>query len=326
MDKLVLKQSTKSMLQNLAKLYVQQKVGPVARQPETSPDGKPVARPWSADYIEDKGKGLVVLLHGKPGVGKTYTAECIAHTMQRPLLSITCADIGVDPPTVETRLRKWFTIARLWDAVLLLDEADIYFESRQTQDLARNNLVASFLRAIEYYDGILFLTTNRIGTSDEAVWSRIHATIYYDNFNDTDRRKIWDTYFDKLEVERENEIRVLESAKDYVRHSQEVQDLQWNGREIRNGTYGRVGAGKDIPLTPAAFQIAVNLAQAEGSRDKQGRFLVKMDHIKVTVDLLKDFSGYMEGLHKMSQSKRARVNKTRDDDFTTAGDQQTDAY
>jgi len=192
-------------------------------------------RPWSADYIEDKGKGLILLLHDKPGVGKTYIAGCIAHTMQRPLLSITCADIGVDPEPVETKLRYWFNLARTWDAVILLDEADIYFESRQNQDLARNNLLASFLRAIEYYDGILFLTTNRIGTSDEAVWSRIHATIYYDNFTDTDRQKIWNIYFNKLEDERENEIRVQESAKDYVKENKEVQSLQWNGREIRVG-------------------------------------------------------------------------------------------
>lgn len=155
--------------------------------------------------------------------------------MQRPLLSITCADIGVDPPTVETKLRRWFTIAHRWDAVLLLDEADIYFESRQTQDLERNNLVASFLRAIEYYDGILFLTTNRIGTSDEAVWSRIHATIYYDDFTDEQRQKIWNTYFDKLNDERGEEIRVSEDAKEYVMDNKDVKDLKWNGREIRNG-------------------------------------------------------------------------------------------
>lgn len=29
---------------------------------------------WSADLLRGKGEGLVVLMHGKPGVGKTYTA------------------------------------------------------------------------------------------------------------------------------------------------------------------------------------------------------------------------------------------------------------
>lgn len=136
---------------------------------------------------------------------------------------------------MEPNLRRWFNIARLWDAVLLIDEADIYFESRQVMGLSRNNLVASFLRAIEYYDGILFLTTNRVGTSDEAVWSRIHATIYYDKFTEDQRQKIWNTYFEKLEEERGDEIRVLESARSYVRDNQEVKALEWNGRQIRNG-------------------------------------------------------------------------------------------
>ncbi|KAK8231335.1 hypothetical protein BKA81DRAFT_344244 [Phyllosticta paracitricarpa] len=29
--------------------------------------------PWSTDFIKNKGRGVVVLLHGPPGVGKTYT-------------------------------------------------------------------------------------------------------------------------------------------------------------------------------------------------------------------------------------------------------------
>lgn len=234
MDSLVLKDVHKKMLSKLCQLYVNQKTISAVPTSPASSDTKPRAHPWTADYIDSKGKGLVVLLHGKPGVGKTYTAEVIAHTMKRPLLSISCADIGVAPPDVERNLRKWFTLARVWDAVLLIDEADIYFESRETQDLERNNLVASFLRVIEYYDGILFLTTNRIGTSDEAVWSRIHATIYYDDFEKTARRKIWDTYFKKLKEDRGREIVMSEEARDFI-ESPKMEEAKWNGREIRNG-------------------------------------------------------------------------------------------
>jgi hypothetical protein len=236
LDSLVLHPATKKMLFSLCQLYLQQNTDSATSKSIAKNDSHPKAKVWSADYVDEKGKGLVLLLHGKPGVGKTYTAECMAHVLKRPLLSITCADIGVDPSQVEPNLRTWFNRARRWDAVLLIDEADVYFESRQTQDLNRNNLVASFLRAIEYYDGILFLTTNRVGTSDEAVWSRIHATLYYDSFSDEQRQKIWNTYFDKLEEERGEEIRVMESAKEYVQTNKEVQALEWNGRQIRNGT------------------------------------------------------------------------------------------
>jgi len=38
---------------------------------------------WSADFIRSKGEGQIFLLHGPPGVGKTYTAECIAETTRK---------------------------------------------------------------------------------------------------------------------------------------------------------------------------------------------------------------------------------------------------
>jgi SpoVK/Ycf46/Vps4 family AAA+-type ATPase len=113
--------------------------------------------------VQGKGEGLIFLLHGKPGVGKTYTAECIAEYTKRPLLSLTCTDIGTNPMTIESKLTYWFKLAKHWGAILLIDEADIYMEQRISRDLERNNLVAGFLRAMEYYQGILFLTTNRIG-------------------------------------------------------------------------------------------------------------------------------------------------------------------
>jgi SpoVK/Ycf46/Vps4 family AAA+-type ATPase len=227
------------MLQNLSRLFInQQKSATTAEEKDEQrkKDKQHATTPWTADYIENKGKGLVFLLHGKPGVGKTYTAECIAHLVQRPLLSVTCADIGVEPSEIEEKLRRWFKIARRWDAIMLLDEADIYMEFRQTHDLTRNNLVASFLRAIEYYDGVLFLTTNRIGTFDETFLSRVTA-IYYSDFDDDDRKRIWENYFEKLEQERADEIHVPRSTKEYAVDSTDVRELKWNGREIRNGEF-----------------------------------------------------------------------------------------
>lgn len=90
----------------------------------------------------------------------------MAEEAKRPLISLTCSDIGTDPALIERRLQFWFKLAKSWGAVLLLDEADVYMEQRTVSDLKRNNLVASFLRTLEYYQGILFLTTNRVGAFD----------------------------------------------------------------------------------------------------------------------------------------------------------------
>jgi SpoVK/Ycf46/Vps4 family AAA+-type ATPase len=238
-DNLVLKPHYKTMIQSLSKNFMEQKTSAPVKSHDAlnSTKDTETSHSWSADFIENKGKGLIFLLHGKPGVGKTYTAECISEHVRRPLLPITCADIGVEPSEVEERLVRWFKIARSWDAVMLLDEADIYMEYRQIHDLNRNNLVASFLRAIEYYEGILFLTTNRVGTFDEAFLSRINLAIYYPDFQDEERERIWHNYFDKLEREAGDRFYVPEGTKDYATESDAVRDLKWNGREIRNGTY-----------------------------------------------------------------------------------------
>jgi hypothetical protein len=46
------------------------------------------------------------------------------------------------------------------DLVILLDEADVFMQSRDSKSLERNKFVAIFLRLLEYFEGILFLTTN----------------------------------------------------------------------------------------------------------------------------------------------------------------------
>jgi ATP-dependent Clp protease ATP-binding subunit ClpA len=94
------------------------------------------------------------------------------------------------------------------------------------------------LRSFDYFKGILFLTTNRVGTFDEAFLSRIHLSIGYDPLDDDARKEIWNNNFKKLDEDHQQGGRLIKydyDAKEYVRRSQEVRELQWNGREIRNG-------------------------------------------------------------------------------------------
>ena len=99
------------------------------------------------DFIRGKGKGLVILLHGAPGVGKTATAEAVAYSHEKPLFPITCGDLGIEPTAVEGTLSEIFRLANLWDCVLLLDEAEIFLSRRERKDdnLQRNALVSSKL-------------------------------------------------------------------------------------------------------------------------------------------------------------------------------------
>jgi hypothetical protein len=101
------------------------------------------------DIVQNKGKGLVGLLCGNPGVGKTLTAEAVAEVTRRPLYIVSTGELGIDADVVDKRLDMILEITRRWGCVLLIDEADVFLAARGA-DLARDTLVSIFLRRLEY--------------------------------------------------------------------------------------------------------------------------------------------------------------------------------
>jgi hypothetical protein len=94
------------------------------------------------DFIKGKGKGLVFVLHGEPGVGKTFTAESVADDIQKPLYVLNSGELGVTPTAVEENLNSALKLATRWGAIVLIDEADVFLEQRTSHDLTRNCLVS----------------------------------------------------------------------------------------------------------------------------------------------------------------------------------------
>jgi AAA+ superfamily predicted ATPase len=92
------------------------------------------------DVIDRKGNGLIILLHGGPGTGKTFTAESVAELAEKPLYRVTCGDIGTKPEEVEKYLESVLYLGKIWGCVVLLDEADVFLEQRRLTDLERNAL------------------------------------------------------------------------------------------------------------------------------------------------------------------------------------------
>ncbi|GAB1312437.1 hypothetical protein MFIFM68171_02647 [Madurella fahalii] len=256
---------------------------------------------WGADFIKNKGEGLVFLLHGGPGVGKTFTAECIAAFAGRPLLALTCGDIGTEEVQIELKLRYWLQLAHKWGAVMLIDEADVFLERCQDGDLKRNSLVSIFLREIEYYQGILFLTSNRVGKFDDAIVSRIHVIVHYQGLDDEYREKIWNQFFDKLEKERGSTMRIEKSARRYVLENKRMAQMNWNGREIRN-----------------AFQTAVALAEYRfhtkpKSEKAEGDIAtLEEEDFKQICDMTIKFKQYLAEVYEGSDEEaRAAADKAR---------------
>lgn len=189
-----------------------------------------VAAEKGTDLMENKGNGLIMLLHGGPGTGKTFTAESVAELAQKPLYPVTCGDIGTKPEDVEKYLESVFYLGKIWGCVVLLDEAEVFLEQRSLNDLARNALVSVFLRALEYYDGILILTSNRVGTFDEAFKSRIQLALHYEPLTQPRRAKIWRNFFRRLESLGEDNI----DYGDVENYIGELSEREMNGRQIRN--------------------------------------------------------------------------------------------
>jgi ATPase family associated with various cellular activities (AAA) len=184
----------------------------------------------STDLISGKGNGLILLLHGGPGTGKTFTAESVAEIAEKPLYRVTCGDIGTEADEVEKYLESVLNLGKVWGCVVLLDEADVFLEQRSLEDLPRNALVSVFLRVLEYYDGILVLTSNRVGTFDEAFKSRIQLALHYPNLGPFQRLKIWESFIVRLERLGEDRID-FDDLKD---HLEELAMNKMNGRQIRN--------------------------------------------------------------------------------------------
>ncbi|KAF5678051.1 TOB3 (member of AAA-ATPase family) [Fusarium denticulatum] len=176
------------------------------------------------DVIKGKGRGIIMLLSGEPGTGKTLTAESVAEIMQRPLYNMSAAELGDVAHEVEQKLDCALELSTRWGAVLLLDECDVFLECRTTSDIKRNKLVSIFLRLLEYFEGVMFLTTNRVSAFDPAFESRIHLTIHYPNLDYTSRLHIWKTFVN-IGTDGNN---LSEDELD------ELAGVELNGRQIKN--------------------------------------------------------------------------------------------
>ncbi|KAL0929373.1 AAA family ATPase [Colletotrichum truncatum] len=219
------------------------------------------------DIIEGKGKGLVFLLHGPPGLGKTLTAESVAESTHRPLYHVSTGELSTNVEIIEKQLTEIFRLGLRWGAVVLLDEADVLMTKRTTAELERNAVVAVFLRLIEYYDGMLFLTTNRFDDFDNAFYNRIHVSLRYYPLQSSERTNIW----------RQHITRATQRPRNHNEYSQWSEEtfqllgqIETNGRDIRNFTrtaYGyALALGEDLSISHVMTVIRNNLNVDDSSK------------------------------------------------------------
>lgn len=179
------------------------------------------------DLIEGKGQGVVMLLVGNPGTGKTLTAEAVADRVRRPLYVLSIGELGYLDDDMEKKLKSTLKLTEKWDAVLLFDECDILLEERSSSNLEHNELVTMFLRMLEYYRGIIIMTTNRVETMDRAFQSRVHLTLRYPDLDPAAKEHIW-RYF--VAQTQDDSASAVLTDEVYGRLAR----LPMNGRQIKN--------------------------------------------------------------------------------------------
>ncbi|OBZ76844.1 ATPase family AAA domain-containing protein 3B [Grifola frondosa] len=209
------------------------------------------------DFVQGKGHGLVINLFGPPGVGKTLSAEATSEHVRRPLYVIGGGDLGTQAAELDQALEQVFDIATSWKAIVLIDEADVFLEERSLHDLERNAMVAVFLRHVEYYRGILFMTTNRIKTFDEAFLSRIHVALHFQELSKSAKKQVWVAFLKKVGVE-EDDI-----GAEFL---ERLAERNINGRQIKNAT-----------------RTANSLAASKGEK-------LGFSHLAETLDAMEEFT------------------------------------
>jgi hypothetical protein len=144
----------------------------------------------------ERGHGLVALLCGPSGTGKTLAAEAIANELRLDLFRIDLASVVSKwVGETEKHLRTILDAADRGSAVLLFDEADALFGKRSdvhdSQDRFANIEVGYLLQRLESYRGIALLTTNLRSVLDTAFTRRIRYVVQFPHPDAALRARIW---------------------------------------------------------------------------------------------------------------------------------------
>jgi SpoVK/Ycf46/Vps4 family AAA+-type ATPase len=148
-----------------------------------------------------------ILLCGKPGTGKTYTAQIVSSLLNIPLVYIRFDSI-ISSYLGETasNLRKVFDYIEQGTWIVLFDEFDIIGKNRD--DIHEHGeikrVVNNFLQMMDNFSGtsLLFAATNHQYLLDPAIWRRFDDILFYDIPDENTRKNLFERFLKPLKREQ----------------------------------------------------------------------------------------------------------------------------
>jgi SpoVK/Ycf46/Vps4 family AAA+-type ATPase len=243
---------------------------------------------WGFNEKLPTGKGLVVLLSGDPGTGKTLAAEVIGAELGMKLHRINPAKVvSKYVGETEKNLNEVLSQAKSTHSILFFDEADALFSTRVKNVESSNDRFANMetnflLQQLERYEGIVILATNLETTIDQAFKRRIAYHVVIPFPKPPDRERIWRTLMPagapQVEIDYERLGRTFELSGGHIKNAilraaymaaQTHQPLDYpliaEAAERECAAAGKLFQNRDLPpgATPAA--AASENAGASGS-------------------------------------------------------------
>ena len=168
------------------------------------------------------------------------------------IIQVSAGELGHEPKKLEDQLSHISQLAYHWKALVLMDEADVFVQARSI-DSHQNARISVFLRKLEYNQGIMFLTTNRVRDFDDAIQSRITLAVRYEPLSLATRKQVWASFLKKAVT-----------ANGAAKYNPE--DLDGLARKDLNGRQVRAPGSSRIPSNLLILTESFIVDQKHGRR------------------------------------------------------------
>jgi hypothetical protein len=135
---------------------------------------------------------------------------------------------------LDQKLLETFTRAMNWNAMVLLDDVDIYGNSQGGYNYKRSALLPTFLRHLEYSECLTFITMAFMKGGDFPLASRLHATVPFPRFNWKSQRAIWVKFIRRLSLDSDTEYYLIDFVEKELKGLDGGQHKNMNAWQIRN--------------------------------------------------------------------------------------------